>query len=540
MEKTRAHRGSVALALACAGMTPLALLAADPTPITGNNQGVTFVQTSFNYSTSSADNARPTTTGMVSVNLASLNAALNTNFTSGYLNVADGAGGWLVQNLPVKTADLGVDATVLSLGNVNGAVNTLSAKITFSADPLRAAPTVDAKDFGVGQTTVNAQGQSNNPAQPSNLNPKPASPAVGAVTFPATGGKVQASYVPTMPNVQAADNQCGTAAVANALSYMGTRGLSGTYVNVPGRGSILGTVALVNDPVPAGGGPTVSDIPVLRDTPVYQAPDSRAGVDPVTMMPFQLPTAPASGVQVPAGMNNVSFATPPTAQYLASEKAGASLVGQLDLFAGRVSDNRPKFFYRAFESPGAPIVDGNQGTSPQQQLAAAERYIAQDATATKQIQITYQVDTDYTSLVDPNVAGITPADKSAADGSGGTNVTFDFILQALADRKAVVLGRDGHATDVVAAGYTLDQPWIVMQSDFDQTPNDSLDNTVGFGNGLEFSYVLIAANGDLSLPGVEGAPRIHDVIAFSIPEPGILGVALLCGGLALARRARRS
>lgn len=522
------------LALAASATSVFAVVTV---PITGNNQGVTFAQLSFDYSVTNPNNNKPTSTARVNLDLGAFNNALGQNFAAAYLNVVDDTGNWVVQNMPVSNGGLTGNATSLTLGNVNAAVNSFDARIAVSDEPLRVAPNPAKKTFTVGQTTQNAQGNFQAPAAPANgLDPKPAAPAAGLVTFVA-GGKNDVKKSGLFPNVQAADNQCGPAAVANALTYMSLKGLKGEYTNVAGRGALRGTVQLVNDPAT---GNTVSDIPPLRNTPVYIPPDPRAPLPPPFPPPaINLPTHVADTSYTQA-LFNTGLVTPPGATYVSNELAGNSVVGRLDLFARRVSDNRPRFYYRVDEYDNSPIVDGNQGTSPQQQLNALMKYVSLDADASKQAVVTYQYSSTFGQLLtDPNVAGVNaPIDKSDVDGGGKSSVTFSFILDALQRGDAIVLGRTGHATNVVAAGYTLDQPWVVMQSDLLQTPDDPNDALIGFGNGLEFSYLSLDDNKDFKLLNVSGTPIVQDVIVISIPEPTALSLAVI-PAVFMRRRSRR-
>jgi hypothetical protein len=448
-----------------------------------------------------------------------------------------------VQNLPVKQGGIPSNATALSLGAaaMGNAINNVDLKAVVSDSPQANAPAVAQKNFNVSSSVYNAQGNFRAPAPapgqaPPAQNPNPNAPPVGAVTF-AGNGTTSLQSETGVPNVNAADNQCGPMAVANGLKYLAGKGLSGTYNNIAGRGALMSTVELMNDPVAMN---TVSDIPNLRNRPVYQAPDPRAAAAPPPENP--LPQVPANVAKVPfAGNPNTGIPTPPTAMYVSNEgnvPAAGTLVGDLDLLAQRVSDNRPRFFYKAGSQNS--LVDGNLGTSPQQQLFAAVKYLSNDATAKTQATVTFQYASQtFVAMADPGVAGITATDKSFDDGTN-KYVTFDYIFQNVQKGNMVVLGRTGHATNVVAAGYTLDRPWIVMQSDFDQTPSDALDNTIGFGSGLEFSYLTRAdPMSDYVLPNVEGQPIIQDVIVIAVPEP--IGFALLAplSFAILRRRSRR-
>jgi len=168
----------------------------------------------------------------------SLNGELmvNSSAGSGYLNVLDASGNWVVQNLPVGILPQGVDSngTItdrlnLPGGTVNGSNETLTANL--SAGPIVNFNTSIAGSDGdtastlsVADTTLAIGGTG------SNDNEDGVSKPAGTVSFNA-GGLTSLTIQTNHPNVSAGVNQCAPAAVANSLTWLG---LNDDLENIPG------------------------------------------------------------------------------------------------------------------------------------------------------------------------------------------------------------------------------------------------------------------------------------------------------------------
>ena len=168
----------------------------------------------------------------------SLNGELmvNSSAGSGYLNVLDASGNWVVQNLPVGLLPQGVDSngTItdrlnLPSGTVNGSSENLTANL--SAAPLSnfnssiASTNGDsASSVSVADMTLAIGGTG------SNDNEDGVSKPAGTVSFN-VGGSTSIAAQTGHPNVEAGINQCAPAAVANSLAWLG---LTDDLENVPG------------------------------------------------------------------------------------------------------------------------------------------------------------------------------------------------------------------------------------------------------------------------------------------------------------------
>jgi PEP-CTERM motif len=168
----------------------------------------------------------------------SLNGELmvNSSAGSGYLNVLDASGNWVVQNLPVGLLPQGVDSngTItnrlnLPSGTVNGSSETLTANM--SATPLATFNSSIASlnsdtpsTLNVADTTLAIGGTGTND------NEDGVSKPAGTVSFN-VGGLTSLTLQTNHPNVEAGINQCAPAAVANSLAWLG---LTDDLENIPG------------------------------------------------------------------------------------------------------------------------------------------------------------------------------------------------------------------------------------------------------------------------------------------------------------------
>ncbi|MDP9175486.1 MAG: PEP-CTERM sorting domain-containing protein [Planctomycetota bacterium] len=483
-----------------------------------SGQGVTFQQLDFNFDNTSPDVSN---TGQISADYSQLSAA--TGITNGYLNVVNGSG-WAVQNVPVNTNLSHMDTT-FNLNTPDGTTDTsTSEQVFYSATPLASAPSASPTNFSVTADPYNAQGEGANRGNPA------APPPSGVVSFN-TLGLTKTAIEIGVPNVNAADNQCAPAAIANGLAYLKTTyGLLIPDANVPGRGAFAGTLKNPSQPT----GATYAGNTLLVPTPPAPlGPNSSTQ----TFSPAPSATPFKPGTPLPYG------------NYTTNEVAGSSLVGQMDLLMGRSSQNRAEYFDQV-ATPNSPgpgttytVQDTNAGVNGTNQLKGMEQYLVNNNDANI-VQVQYQnynTGTFGNTVTDPGVAGIAaPQDVSAQ----GTNYIFNQIMAG----NMVKVGYRGHATIAVAAGYILGAPWVVLQSDLQQTPqNDSTDSIIGNNGtlgqyGLEFGFLVNNAGingGALSLYGVSGTPQIiNDISVAVVPEPVSVGLLVL-GGLGLMSRRHR-
>lgn len=265
----RIHR-LAALASAVVALTASASLAAPLLPQSG---AARIEQISFRDAPASA-------AALFTLNLSL--AAAATGFSSGYVNVADPAGNWLVQNLPVypsSTYDHPSISTRLPLPTTDGTpLATADFHIDFSPNPTPAFAGGQPSTFTLG-TTLDAIGGFGAPdglltGYRGNLIPS-------TVTFNPNGLN-SVVYQPRHPNVQAAQNQCAPMAVANSLQW-----LENEYgINVPhdhvkglkGDNSLVGKLdtAMNRDVTSRTQGTSVAAEPILRGKLDYVANNNLA------------------------------------------------------------------------------------------------------------------------------------------------------------------------------------------------------------------------------------------------------------------------
>lgn len=149
-----------------------------------------------------------------------------TGLSSGYVNVTDPQGNWLVQNLPVfpsSTFDSPSISTRLPLPTTDGnRLLTTDLHIDYSPDPVATFAGGPNSNFAIG-SSLNAIGgvEADISGYRGNLIPS-------TVNFN-PGGANSVVYQPRHPNVQAAQNQCAPMAVANSLQWLENE----TGINVP-------------------------------------------------------------------------------------------------------------------------------------------------------------------------------------------------------------------------------------------------------------------------------------------------------------------
>lgn len=192
----------------------------------GSGSGVAFNQVDYFFDTGSTVNSA---VGQFDVDIPTVLS--NVGASAGYLNVVT-SDGWVVQNLPIDST---FDTTQLST-NFNlssnptpGKISGLGAEVQFSLSPLTSAPIGLGNPFAVGNVGFGASGfqQAGGP-----LNPL--GPGILNLGFN-LGKETSLVYQFGHANVQAAEDQCFPAAVANSLDWMrATYGLAVPDNNVVG------------------------------------------------------------------------------------------------------------------------------------------------------------------------------------------------------------------------------------------------------------------------------------------------------------------
>ncbi len=195
---------------------------------------ISLDQLSYSWDTDTDTNS---SVGQVSVD--------NTGSSTGvFLNLASPTG-WVVQNLYVPAG--AVMDSEFDLGNANGTADTsLSVNTSLSGAPITtyAYNAGTAGTDSVGTMEYDAEGATNGGGGLTGTDPisgfAPTDTA-GGVSFTA-GGLLTVQYQSNQPNVQAADNQCVPASVANGLTWLkNTVGLGVTQPNNTGLGNIGGS-----------------------------------------------------------------------------------------------------------------------------------------------------------------------------------------------------------------------------------------------------------------------------------------------------------
>ncbi len=175
-------------------------------------QGVTFHQVTYNWDVSPDPNSP---VGEIEVDNAAL--AASTGQSSGFINVGTSLG-WVVQNLPVVGGDPDPNiVTKFEISTTDGtAVTSLPADVEYSTAPVSSFSPGSMPAYPVDSTTYNGSGKGSTPASGPQTPPPP-----GAVVF-GGGPALTICYQGAHSNVEAADNQCGPAAVANSLDWLRT------------------------------------------------------------------------------------------------------------------------------------------------------------------------------------------------------------------------------------------------------------------------------------------------------------------------------
>jgi len=173
--------------------------------------------------------------------------------SSGYVNVVDGSGNWLVQNMPVLPYSLtGSDSLSMPYditGDSDGTqVTSENLRVVMSTTPQLSAPAGTTSSFTMSEVVEDAGGvgpgdTADGPADDENLYEDPGAP--GVVSF-SSNGVFGITYETSHQNVQAAKNQCAPAAIANDLTWLKTQyGTPISQSNNPGIGPTANSNTLV-------------------------------------------------------------------------------------------------------------------------------------------------------------------------------------------------------------------------------------------------------------------------------------------------------
>ena len=186
------------------------------------NQGVSIYQVDFEWANASLLSSH---TGKVAVDEMTL--AAETGVSEGYINVLTSEG-WVVQNMRVSASFAPRTVTTMFRLGTIGRKTSLAAQVDYSPTPLETFDGALASTFPVASCTFSAEGR----GRPVTGTPVP--PPVVPLDFDAGRLDVECCN-DGVPNVQAANAQCGPAAAANSLDWMHTvYGVPIPHPNVPG------------------------------------------------------------------------------------------------------------------------------------------------------------------------------------------------------------------------------------------------------------------------------------------------------------------
>lgn len=192
--------------------------------------------------------------GVATLDVTNALAMLSGGLASGgYLNVVDGSGNWLVQNMPVLPQSLtGSDSLSMTYdiaGDSDGTqVTSENLRAVLSLSPQLSAPSGATTAYTVSEAMEDAGGvgtgdTADGPNDDENLYEPAGAP--GVVSFQ-TNGVFGITYEAGHPNVQAAKNQCAPAAIANDLTWLKTQyGTPIAQPNNPGIGPTATSNTLV-------------------------------------------------------------------------------------------------------------------------------------------------------------------------------------------------------------------------------------------------------------------------------------------------------
>ena len=178
----------------------------------GNAQGQTPVPTNaFNvaqvYYSDNGSSPYASNTGQLIIDTANL------GFSSGYINVENQNGDWVLQNMPIMSG-MPYLVSNFNLGTSDGVpVSATSLTVDYSPAPLTTSAFNPLSPINIGSVDVDfGQGEG-----------VPALPAPLAIVdlFAAAAGANRTTVQLGHPNVQTADNQCGPAALGQRADLAG-------------------------------------------------------------------------------------------------------------------------------------------------------------------------------------------------------------------------------------------------------------------------------------------------------------------------------
>jgi hypothetical protein len=193
------------------------------------NQGVTINQIDFTWPQAVTMNS---STGEIVIDVPVIRNLIGAG--THFINMFTDRG-WVVQNLPVfDTFDYPRIATRFQISEMSGPdIVSLSGRIISAPVPLTGEVTAPSLTFPVGDKKYDAQGRQ--PSVPSGSSPSP--PRPNAVSF-TRAPLLECCYQANHPNIEAADDQCGPAAMANSLQWLeNTFGLNVPHPHQAGLGN---------------------------------------------------------------------------------------------------------------------------------------------------------------------------------------------------------------------------------------------------------------------------------------------------------------
>jgi hypothetical protein len=194
----------IVLAAALVAVTAPATLGVTVVP----GQGVEFAQVDFTWPGATILDSQ---TGKMRVDKSLLES--ETGISEGFVNVRTSTG-WVVQNVMILSGtSYQFIATEFDLGT-SGDVTSLIALVDYSAAPVTSFGGSPTDTFPVGTVEFNGQGFGNPPN-----GAEPAPPPAGIISFE-IGGVFEICCQYGHSNVEAEENQCAPAAVANSFDWL--------------------------------------------------------------------------------------------------------------------------------------------------------------------------------------------------------------------------------------------------------------------------------------------------------------------------------
>jgi hypothetical protein len=243
----RPGRGNAMLVLALASGAALASgsrALGQEYPVT-DGQGISIAQTDVETAPNTNDDTNAAGVEINSSTLISDLSGSDGGLTTGYLNVADSSGNWIMQNVPVDPTNMPELQAGMPLSTPDG-TNEAGQKMQFSMDlsanPVQTfAPGAGGSTFTLGSEEDDAAGAAG-AAGVASIN-LPGSLTFGDINSNPRRVARLNNYFTTkngnglLYNVNAANNQCTTAAFSNEITYLAiNKGLALSYANNPGRG----------------------------------------------------------------------------------------------------------------------------------------------------------------------------------------------------------------------------------------------------------------------------------------------------------------